>query len=279
MTTKGPAAVATLNPFQQVEAETIAFSSGLKTEVSSDTGAGMNVASISNGDYIKVKEVDFADGVTSFEARVSSAVSNAKIELHLDSESGSLLGTCDVSGASSWTTKSCAVSGGSGKHDLFLKFVGGSGDLFKFNWWRFSGPTMPGTGGTGGTGGGGTTGPGAGGLDGSSGNGTTSQAGATSTAAGTAGVAAGGFGGTIASAGSSVGGSAVSLAGANSAGSANAAGRAGNTQTAAGAGGNGAVGTDPGSCACRAGANAENSGLAAAVWMVLSTLLLRRRRD
>jgi len=279
MTTKGPAAVATLNPFQQVEAETIAFSSGLKTEVSSDTGAGMNVASISNGDYIKVKEVDFADGVTSFEARVSSAVSNAKIELHLDSESGSLLGTCDVSGASSWTTKSCAVSGGSGKHDLFLKFVGGSGDLFKFNWWRFSGPTMPGTGGTGGTGGGGTTGPGAGGLDGSSGNGTTSQAGATSTAAGTAGVAAGGFGGTSASAGSSVGGSAVSLAGANSAGSANAAGRAGNTQTAAGAGGNGAVGTDPGSCACRAGANAENSGLAAAVWMVLSTLLLRRRRD
>jgi len=278
MTTKGPAAVATLNPFQQVEAETIAFSSGLKTEVSSDAGAGMNVASISNGDYIKVKEVDFADGVTSFEARVSSAVSNAKIELHLDSESGTLLGTCDVSGASSWTTKSCAVSGGSGKHDLFLKFVGGSGDLFKFNWWRFSGPSMPGGGGTGGTGGGGTTGPGAGGLGGSSGNGTTSQAGAATTAAGTAGVAAGGFGGTIASAGSSVGGSAVSLAGANSAGSSNAAGRAGSTQTAAGAGGNGAVGTDPGSCACRAGANAENSGLAAAVCMVLSTLLLRRRR-
>src|SRR3954454_8570589 len=33
MTTAGPAAVDVLNPFQQVEAETIAFSSGLKTEV------------------------------------------------------------------------------------------------------------------------------------------------------------------------------------------------------------------------------------------------------
>ncbi|MGK3984589.1 hypothetical protein WME99_16205 [Sorangium sp. So ce136] len=37
------AAVATLDPFKQVEAETIAFSSGLKTEVCTDTGAGMNV--------------------------------------------------------------------------------------------------------------------------------------------------------------------------------------------------------------------------------------------
>ena len=153
MTTKGPSAVATLDPFKQVEAETIAFSSGLKTEKCTDTGAGMNVSSISNGDYIKVKDVDFLDGVTSFEARVSSAASNAKIELHLDSQTGTLLGTCDVSGASAWTTKTCAVSGGSGKHDLFLKFVGGSGDLFKFNWWRFTGPTMPpeGGGGAGGT--------------------------------------------------------------------------------------------------------------------------------
>jgi hypothetical protein len=157
-----------LNPFKQVEAETIANSSGLKTEVCTDTGGGINVTSISNGDYIKVREVDFVDGVTSFDARVSSSGSSAKIELHLDSETGTLLGSCDVSGASSWTTKTCTVSGGSGKHDLFLKFVGGSGDLFKFNWWKFTGPTMPpdGTGGSssvggsGGTGRGGSTGAG-----------------------------------------------------------------------------------------------------------------------
>ncbi|WP_438038166.1 carbohydrate-binding protein [Sorangium sp. So ce128] len=99
MSMNGPSAVATLDPFKQVEAETIASSSGLKTEVCTDTGAGMNVTFISNGDYIKVKDVDFLDGVTSFEARVSSAASNAKIELHLDSQTGTLLGTCDVSGA------------------------------------------------------------------------------------------------------------------------------------------------------------------------------------
>lgn len=40
---------------------------------------------------------------TSFDARVSSSSSNAKIELHLDSQTETQLGTCDVSGASSWT--------------------------------------------------------------------------------------------------------------------------------------------------------------------------------
>src|SRR6188768_1250456 len=220
MSTKGPSAIAALNPFQQVEAETIAFSSGLKTEVCSDTGGGMNVTAISNGDYIKLKDVDFADGVTSFDARVSSAASNAKIELHLDSQTGTLLGTCDVSGASSWATKSCAVSGGSGKHDLFLKFLGGSGDLFKFNWWRFAGPTMPGGGG----GSGGTAGAGTGGGGGAS-NGTSGQPGAAGTTNG--GSVNASSGGTTSGAGSSTGGSAVSTGGVSSGGTPNAGERAG----------------------------------------------------
>jgi arabinoxylan arabinofuranohydrolase len=152
MSADGPDAVATLNPFERVEAETIAFSSGLKTENSDDTGGGLNITQISAGDYIKVKNVDFLAGVTSFEARVSSSGSDARIELRLDSQSGTLLGTCDVSGASSWTTTTCPVSGGSGTHDLFLVFTGSADDL-EFNWWKFTGPTLPMDGGTGDTGG------------------------------------------------------------------------------------------------------------------------------
>jgi arabinoxylan arabinofuranohydrolase len=270
---KGPTAVATLNPFKQVEAETIAFSSGLKTEVCTDTGAGMNVASISNGDYIKVKEVDFADGVTSFEARVSSAASNAKIELHLDSQTGTLLGTCDVSGASSWTTKTCTVSGGSGKHDLFLKFVGGSGDLFKFNWWRFDGPTMPsGGGGAGGTGAAG--GPGTAGVGGAS-QGTSGSAGAAGTSSSSGGSFTGSTGGTTVVAGSNSGGSFVSAGGTSSGGT--GAGRAGSTQAVAGTAGN-PTATDAGGCSCRAGSSPGTGGLAAALWMSVSALVFRRRR-
>jgi len=204
MSTTGVTAIAILDPFKQVEAETIAFSSGLKTEVCTDTGAGMNVTSISNGDYIKVKNVDFVDGVTSFDARVSSSGSNAKIELHLDSQTGTSLGTCDVSGVSSWTTKTCTVSGGSGKHDLFLKFTGGSGDLFKFNWWKFAGPSMPntGTGGTSGvSSGGGSSNPGTGGAAGGSAQATGGRV--TVTTGGTTGVVPG-SGGNSNSAGGSV---------------------------------------------------------------------------
>lgn len=276
MSTKGPSAVANLNPFLQVEAETIAFSSGLKTEVCSDTGGGMSVTSISNGDYIKVKDVDFAAGVTSFDARVSSAASNAKIELHVDSQTGTLLGTCDVSGASSWTTKTCAVSGGSGKHDLFLKFSGGSGDLFKFNWWRFTGPSMPdGAGGSGG----GSTGTAGGGGGGGSGNGGSGHAGAAGTTTGMGGSLGTGTGGMTGNAGSSTGGSSVSLAGASSSGGApNAGGRAGGSQGVPGAAGSAPAGSDAGSCACRAGASANHDRPAVALWLVASVLVLRRRR-
>jgi hypothetical protein len=155
MNADGPEAIATLNPFEQVEAETIAFSSGLKTEACSDTGAGLNVTSINSGDYIKVKNVDFLDGVTAFEARVSSAAGDAKIELYLDSQNGEPFGTCDVSGVASWTTQTCSVSGASGEHDLFLKFVGADGELFDFNWWKFTGTPMSsgGAGGAAGVGG------------------------------------------------------------------------------------------------------------------------------
>ncbi len=219
MSTDGPAPVATLDPFQQVEAETIAFSAGLKTETCTDTGGGMDVTSISNGDYIKVRNIDFLDGVTSFDARVSAAASNAKIELHLDSQSGTLLGTCDVSGASAWTTKTCTVTGGSGTHDLFLKFTGGSGDLFKFNWWKFTGPTTsnPDGGAPGGAGGSG----GANGNGGASGSATVMVGGA---GVGGSGGALGGSAGTVGGAGMSSGNASGNTATSGSAGQLGSAG-------------------------------------------------------
>ena len=222
MTTAGPPAIANLNPFVQTEAETIAFSSGLKTEVCSE--GGMDVTSINNGDYIKVDSVNFGSGATSFDARVASASSGGSIELRLDSATGTLVGTCAVSGTGglqTWATKSCTVSGATGIHDLFMKFTGGSGDLFNFNWWKFSGPGAadnPGDAGVtdagaGGAGGGpagtGGTAAGSGGMVGTGGNGrggatgaggTTGAGGATRTGGTTGG------GGTVGSGGTGRGG-------------------------------------------------------------------------
>ncbi|WP_281898942.1 carbohydrate-binding protein, partial [Phytohabitans aurantiacus] len=147
MTTAGAPQIGTLNPFVRQEAETIAWESGVETEPASE--GGVNVAQISNGDYIKVKGVAFGSGAASFSARVASATSGGRIEVRLDSASGPVVGTCTVPGTGgwqTWTTVSCAVSGATGTHDLFLRFAGGSGNLFNVNWWQFNetgGPTTP----------------------------------------------------------------------------------------------------------------------------------------
>jgi len=138
-TKEGPAQVGSLNPYDTVQAETICFEKGVKTEPSSE--GGMQVSQIENGDYIKVKGVDFSADASKFTARVASATGGGKIELHLDSEGGKLIGTCDVKGTGGWDkweTVPCDVSDASGKKDLYLKFTGGSGQLFNFNWWFFT---------------------------------------------------------------------------------------------------------------------------------------------
>lgn len=142
MTKEGAAAVAALNPFARVEAETMAWSSGVETEVCNE--GGMNLTQLDNGDYIKLKEVAFGEGATALELRVAAANPGA-VELHLDALDGTLVGTCTVAatgGAQTWASQSCDISGAEGKHDLFLRFTGGG---FKFNWWKFTGPGEGGT--------------------------------------------------------------------------------------------------------------------------------------
>src|SRR5699024_8450533 len=72
--------VANLNPYQKVEAETIAWSEGLKTAGNTKDG-GVYVTNIENGDYLKVRSVDFGKGAKSIEAGVASASNGGKIEI------------------------------------------------------------------------------------------------------------------------------------------------------------------------------------------------------
>ncbi|RYP40348.1 hypothetical protein DL767_001760 [Monosporascus sp. MG133] len=136
MTKSGPPQLGTLDPYVRQEAETMSYSSGIKTEICSE--GGMDVTSINDGDYIKVKGVAFGTGATSFSARVASTSSGGKIELRLGSTGGTLVGTCSVpstGGAQTWSTITCSVSGATGTQDLFFRFTGSG---FNFNWWQFS---------------------------------------------------------------------------------------------------------------------------------------------
>lgn len=131
--------VSNLNPFVKVEAETIAFESGIETEKSDNVG--MYVTDIDNGDYIKVRSINFSKKAKTFKASVASASQGAKIELHTDALNGPLVGTLEVTSTGDlqkWAVQSCKVSSVKGIHDLYLVFKGGEGDLLNFDWWIFN---------------------------------------------------------------------------------------------------------------------------------------------
>jgi arabinoxylan arabinofuranohydrolase len=135
----GPSQICSFNPYVRTEAETIAVSAGVRTEKDSITG--VYVTKNNNDDYIKVGGVDFGKGAVSFEASVASAAQGGKIEIRVDSISGNMLGTCDVSNTSgwqNWSIISCTVNNVKGIHDIYFMFIGGEGDLFNFDWWRFN---------------------------------------------------------------------------------------------------------------------------------------------
>lgn len=144
MTKEGAAPVATLNPYQRVEAETIAWESGVKT--AKNANVGVYVTGINDGDYIKVCSVDFGDtGAAKFMASVAGTTEGGAIELRLDDPAGKLIGTLNVKATGSpdkWETQSCDVNGAKGVHNLVLKFTGGNGPLFNFDWWKFEYPTI-----------------------------------------------------------------------------------------------------------------------------------------
>lgn len=128
--------VSNLNPFERVEAETIAWSEGLKTAL--DNNSGMYVTRINDGNFIKVRSVDFANGAKSFRASVASVTKGGSIEIRLGSPEGQLIGTCKVKNTrGKWKTMKAKITPVEGVHDLYFVFKGGEGELFNFDWWGF----------------------------------------------------------------------------------------------------------------------------------------------
>jgi arabinoxylan arabinofuranohydrolase len=142
--------IGTLNPYIKTEAETMAYSEGVKTEFATEWERNIPwnkgnkiadrlfVTSIHNGDYIKVQGVDFSKGVTSVEVSVASLY-GGKIEIHVDKIDGAIIGAVDVKTSGegdSWKTITVPVKSIEGVHDVYFVFRGEK-DLFNFDWWQF----------------------------------------------------------------------------------------------------------------------------------------------
>lgn len=148
---EGPAQVGTLNPFNRVEAETMAWSEGVKTHFETewtgdfdwDRGTKIDdhlfVTSINNGDYILVRGVDFGSGAKTVEANVSP-IYGGKIEVRVDKLDGPVIATIKVDSsreAGYWKSFSAPVDDVNGVHDVYFIFKGDK-DLFNFDWWKFN---------------------------------------------------------------------------------------------------------------------------------------------
>ena len=142
-TDEGVKPVAEFNPYRKVEAETMAFSKGVKTEQNDEVG--VYVSDIHNGDYIKLQNVCFCNKLPrTFTARVASGLRGGQIEVRIDSLKGQLLCRLEVPATGGWekwqTLTADFTELVKGRHDLYLVFTGRKGPkLFNFDWWEMRG--------------------------------------------------------------------------------------------------------------------------------------------
>ena len=142
-TDEGVKPVGEFNPYRKVEAETMAFSKGIKTEQNDEVG--VYVSDIHNGDYIKLQNVCFCNKLPrTFTARVASGLRGGQIEVRIDSIKGKLACKLEVPATGGWekwqTLTADFTELVKGRHDLYLVFKGRKGPkLFNFDWWEMRG--------------------------------------------------------------------------------------------------------------------------------------------
>ncbi|MDA0159025.1 ThuA domain-containing protein [Solirubrobacter ginsenosidimutans] len=113
---------------------------GVVTEDATDVeGGGKDIGFIDDGDYVSYKPYNLQD-VNEMRFRVASAGDGGNIEVHLDSPSGTLVGTTAVTPTGGWQTYKLVsmplTNPPAGTHELFVVFrkPGSTNSLMNVNW-------------------------------------------------------------------------------------------------------------------------------------------------
>lgn len=140
--------IGTFNPYRQVEAETMAYSEGLKSDITSiwkrdpvtkkrkKIATFRFITSVHNGDFMMLKGVDFAKGCSEMDFRVAP-LSKSIVEIRIDKKNGPLIGTLKLNRSGEgdvWRTVTTKVKRTTGVHDLYFVFKGEK-ELLNFDWW------------------------------------------------------------------------------------------------------------------------------------------------
>lgn len=136
-TKKGVAPVGKINPYSRVEAETMSQSYGVKFD--RKDGDSHYVTSIHNGDWIKLRQVDFGEGGKECTAVVCNFKHEGIIEISVGSLGGKAVARfhVDEENASAPITIR-ANQEIRGVKDVYILFRGGDEELFDFDWWQMS---------------------------------------------------------------------------------------------------------------------------------------------
>lgn len=140
-TRNGVRAIGYFDPYGRHEAETIAWSEGVTTRQSDETG--VYLSDIHNGDFTMVENVNFGGGhPVKFGASVASGRRGGSIEVRTDSIDGPVVAILDVPATGGWEKwrqiETVVKSEITGVHDLYFVFTGRKGpELFNFDYWIF----------------------------------------------------------------------------------------------------------------------------------------------
>lgn len=144
-TKEGPMPVGEINPYNRVEAETMAWSE--KCSLSQNKKTGVFVSGARMKGYIKVREVDFdSQSPKSFSASLAAGVDGGILEVRLDSVAGPVIASVQLPRTGGWekfkTFTAELKQEVTGKHDVYFYFNGqnisAGRELFNFDHWIFN---------------------------------------------------------------------------------------------------------------------------------------------
>jgi hypothetical protein len=133
------------NAYGTIQAESANAQSGTQTETTMDSGGGLDVGWIANGDWLQFNNVNFGStAARQFNARVASGAAggvSGLVEVRLDSRSNAPIGSFAVGntgGWQSWRTVPANISAVTGTHTVYITFTSGQpADFANLNWINF----------------------------------------------------------------------------------------------------------------------------------------------
>ena len=144
-TYEGISQLKTINPYERIDAETVAWNAGIKIADCAEEGKlfkdfNRQITDLQDGDWTSVAQAAFGDrGAAEFTVKAASK-SGGQIEIRMDSPEGALVGTVNVEATGSEDTFkefSCKLDRITDTHNVFLVFKGKAENLMNIDYYSF----------------------------------------------------------------------------------------------------------------------------------------------